>query len=164
MNRYLTQKYVAISWEDAVRLAHSDRTPIAKIIRATQVKLLHRTEAWAWWSDRQLTTAVGLPQNLQPRVLSRDAVLLIDEIRCSAAPPPQCGWELLAKIKRVLKREVLATGESFGIFQAETWEQLTVELCNGNRADLYCFWGGYERGYRCEVRTTPPRNLLRLGW
>jgi hypothetical protein len=163
MNRYLTRMYAAISWEEAVRLAHIDRTPIHKIARAVKVELLHRTEIWAWWSDQQLTPAIGLPHALQPQGLSPDAAQLIDEIRCSSTPPPHCGWALLAKVKRILKREVLEIGESHGAFQPETWERLTIEYCNGNREVLYRLWVGYERGYRCEVSTIPPRNL-RLGW
>jgi hypothetical protein len=151
--------YTAISWEEAVRLAHLDRIPLAKICRAVKVELLYRTEAWAWWSDQQLTSAIGLPQFLEPQKLSSDAAQLIDEIRCSTTPPPQCRWALLARINHILNREVLSVGESQGAFHPETWEKLTVEFCNGHREILYRFWVGYERGYRCDVSTTPPRRL-----
>jgi hypothetical protein len=36
----------------------------------------------AWWSDEQLTTAIALPESLQPIGSSSDAVLLIDQVWC----------------------------------------------------------------------------------
>jgi hypothetical protein len=160
MNRYLTQKYAAISWEDAVRLAHTDRTPIEKIRRATQVELIHRTEGWAWWSDQQLTTAVGLPHALQPQGLSPDATQLIDEVWCSGASAPTCGWQILAQVKRILKREVLSVGGFRCEFCPQTWEWLSVEFCDLQEGGLHRFRVGHEGGYRCDVTTRLPNPPL----
>jgi hypothetical protein len=158
MNRYLTRNYTAIGWEEAVRLSQLDRTPLEEIMRATQVELIHRTEVWAWWSDQELTSAMGLPHNLQPKGLSPDAAELMDEVLCSSSRPPQCGWALLATVDCLIKRERLAIGEGYGEFQPEIWERLTVLFCDGQKEFLYRFRFGSDRGYRCDVMTTLPSN------
>lgn len=66
MDRYQTKYYVAVQWTDTVRLAQLDGTLPEEIRHTGSVELLHRTEWWAWWSDQQLTTAIGLPEELQP--------------------------------------------------------------------------------------------------
>jgi hypothetical protein len=160
MNRYLTQKYAAISWEDAVRLAHNDRTPIEEIRRATQLELIHRTEGWAWWSDQQLTTAVGLPHALQPQGLSLDAAQLIDEVWCSGMSAPTCGWQKLAQVKQILKRKFLSIGGFRCEFHPQTWEWLAVEFCDLQEGRLHRFRVGHEGGYRCDVTVQIPEVLV----
>lgn len=80
MNRYITRRYVAVCWTEAVRLANLDGTPLGSIRCHHNLELLHRTEWWAWWSDKRLTTAIGLPELLCPERLSADAIALIDEV------------------------------------------------------------------------------------
>jgi hypothetical protein len=163
MNRYLTHRYAAISWEEAVRLAHIDRTPLQNISRTAQVELLHRTEVWAWWSDQQLTSAIGLPQQLQPQNLSPDAAQLIDEVWCSDSSSPTCGWRTLAQVSRILKRQVLSVGEFRGEFRPATWEWLAVEFCDKQEGGLHRFRSGHEGGYRCDVTIQVPDSFtLRL--
>ena len=94
MARYLTQRFVAVTWTEAVRLAYLDGTPLRNIRVAAEVELVHRTEWWAWWSDERLTTAIALPDSLQPIGLSVDAVLLIDQVWCSRTAVPRCGWRV----------------------------------------------------------------------
>jgi hypothetical protein len=156
MNRYLTRMYAAISWEEAVRLAHIDHTPLHKIARAVKVELLHRTEIWAWWSDQQLTPAIGLPHALQPQELSPDAAQLIDEVWCSDSSSPTCGWLMLAQIKRILRCKVLSVGGFRGEFYPETWECLAVEFCDLREGELHRFRSGHEGGYRCDVTIQVP--------
>jgi hypothetical protein len=156
MNRYLTRMYTAIGWEEAVRLAHLDQTPLKQIHQAKQVELLHRTEAWAWWSDQQLTSAIGLPKTLQPQGLFPDAVQLIDEVWCSDSLSPTCGWSMLAQVKRILKRKVLSVGCCYGNFHPETWERLAIEFCDMRKGVLHRFHVGHEGGYRYDVTVQTP--------
>ncbi|MBE9137972.1 hypothetical protein IQ254_12350 [Nodosilinea sp. LEGE 07088] len=88
MARFLTRRYVAVTGAEAFRLAQLDGTPWSEIRHTEDVQLLHREEWWAWWSDEQLTTAIGLPESLCPETLSTDAVLLISEVWESFSPAP----------------------------------------------------------------------------
>jgi hypothetical protein len=108
MGRYLTRRYVAVDRDEAVRLAGLDHTPIEEIRYAAEAELIHRTEWWAWWSDELLTIAIGLPESLQPQGLSSDAVDLISSVWASNSPQPECGWSLLAQVRRILTSESLS--------------------------------------------------------
>jgi hypothetical protein len=156
MGRYLTRRYVAVDGDEAVRLARLDQTPIEEIRYSAEAELVHRTEWWAWWSDGLLTTAIGLPEPLQPQGLSADAAELITDVWNSDSPQPQCGWQMLAQVQRVLHREILSIGEPRGSLRPATWERLTVEFGEAQQGMLYRFWLGYESGYLCEVTTNPP--------
>ena len=151
MARYLTQRYVAVTWTEAVRLAYLDETPIRNIRVDAEVELVHRAEWWAWWSDERLTTAIALPETLQPIGLSVDAVLLIDQVWCSRTAVPRCGWRVLANVRRLLNREVLAIVPRVSDYRPATWEHLTVEFVDGHLGTLYRFWQGYENEYLCEI-------------
>jgi hypothetical protein len=153
MDRYQTKRYVAVQWTDAVRLAQLDGTLPEEIRHTGSVELLHRTEWWAWWSDQQLTMAIGLPEELQPQGLSTDAVELITDVWCSESPAPSCGWSMLAQVQRVVLCEPLRVGIARGTFRPETWERLTVEFRDGQLGVLYRFWLGYEEGYLCQIWT-----------
>lgn len=78
MERYITRRYVAACWADALRLAQLDGAALHDIRCQQNVDLIHRTDWWAWWSDERLTTAIGLSEDLQPKGLSADAIALID--------------------------------------------------------------------------------------
>jgi hypothetical protein len=156
MERYQTKHYVAVSRVEAIRLAQLDGTPVEAIREAADVVLIHRTEWWAWWSDQQLTMAIGLPEHLQPKGLSTDAVQLITNIWGSESPSPSCGWPMLAQVQRILQCETISVGIARGSFRPETWERLTVEFCDGQLGVLYRFWLGYEEGYLCQIGTEPP--------
>jgi hypothetical protein len=152
MGRYLTRRYVAVDWAEAVRLARLDQTPLDEIRHSAEAELIHRTEWWAWWSDYQLTTAIALPDSLQLRGLSPDAVELIDQVYFSDCPQPQCGWQMLAQVQCVLACERLSTGAPRGLFRPETWEQLTVVGEDEHQRVLHRFWVGYDGGYWCDIR------------
>ena len=156
MARYLTQRFVAATWTEAVRLAYLDGTPLRNIRVAAEVELVHRTEWWAWWSDERLTTAIALPESLQPIGLSVDAVLLIDQVWCSRTAVPRCGWRVLANVRRLLNREVLAIAPRVSDYRPATWERLTVEFLDGQQGVLYRFWQGYEDEYLCQIASDPP--------
>jgi hypothetical protein len=159
MARYLTQCFVAVTWTEAVRLAYLDGTPLRNIRVAAEVELVHRTEWWAWWSDERLTTAIALPEILQPIGLSADAVLLIDQVWCSRTAVPRCGWRVLANVQRLLGRETLAIAPRMSDFRSSTWERLTVEFLDGQRGVLYRFWQGGEDEYLCQIDSEPPVNF-----
>ena len=159
MTRYLTQRFVAVTWTEAVRLAYLDGTSLRNIRVTAKVELVHRTEWWAWWSDERLTTAIALPESLQPIDLSVDAVLLIDQVWCSRTAVPRCGWRVLANVRRLLNREVLSIAPRVSDFRPATWERLTVEFLDGQQGVLYRFWQGYEDEYLCQIDSEPPINF-----
>lgn len=155
MGRYLTRRYVAMSWDEAARLARLDRTPLAEVRYAAAAELLHRTEWWAWWSDGLLTTAIGLPESCNPQHLSADAVELITDAWASDSPQPQCGWNLLAQVQRILNCEVLSIAVS-GDLQLAMRERLSIEFADAQQGVLYRLWIGNENGYLYEVATESP--------
>jgi hypothetical protein len=153
MGRYLTRRYVAVDWDEAVRLAGLDQTPIAEIRYTAEAELIHRTEWWAWWSDGLLTIAIGLPESLNPQGLSPDAVELISSVWASNSPQPECGWSLLAQVRRILTSESLSVEVGYS---SPRWERLGIELCDGQRSILYRLYVRDGDGYLCEIRTEPP--------
>ena len=159
MGRYQTRRYVAVSWAAATQLAALDGTPVESICHTEPVNLIHRTEWWAWWSDQQLTTAIGLPEDLQPQGLAPDSVELITDVWCSDSLSPLCGWGTLAQVQRILRCELIQAGMPRGNFRPETWERLTVAWHDGRLGALYRFWLGYEEGYLCQMQTEPPAGL-----
>lgn len=155
MSRYLTRRYAAVTWIEALRLALLDQTPIKEIRCSPEVELLHRTEWWAWWSDEVLTVAIGLPEELQPQALTPDAVELIDDVFLSDTLQPQCGWATLAQVQRILRVERISVGRSEMVVRSGSWEELTVEFRDGRQGTLYRFWIGFEEGYWCDLRIQP---------
>jgi hypothetical protein len=155
MGRYLTRHYVSVAWDEAVRLAGLDQTPIGEIRYAAEADLIHRTEWWAWWSDGLLTTALGLPESLHPQGLSLDAVELITDVWESNSLAPECGWSLLAQVQRILDVE-LVLRSSQGAEHSLLWEQMMVELGNGQQQVLYRSWVRSDEGYSCRICTELP--------
>ena len=156
MARYLTRRYAAVSWAEALRLSLLDNTPISQIRDEIEVNLIHRTEWWAWWSDLRLTTAIGLPEDLNPSGISPDAEALISAIWESDSPAPQCGWPTLARVQQVLEQEVLLRAQSKDRYRSDMWEALTVVFTDGEIGLFYRLWSGFEEGYYCEIRTDLP--------
>ncbi|MEM9217091.1 MAG: hypothetical protein AAGD25_22445 [Cyanobacteria bacterium P01_F01_bin.150] len=109
MARYQTRRYVAISWVDATRLARIDGTPLDDVLEFPDARLLHPTEWWAYWSDGQLTTAIGLSEEWQVQNLSVATESLMSQVwmsksrwlACASHVSPQCGWAILADIQDV---------------------------------------------------------------
>lgn len=157
MGRYLTRRYVALSWAEATRLASLDLTPLEAIRYSVTAELIHRTEWWAWWSDGLLTTAIGLPEFLNPQGLSPDAVELITDVWASDSPQPECGWPLLAQIQRILNIE-LVLRSSQGNERLLPLERLTVELGNGQQSVLYRVSIRSGEGYSCQISTELPEQ------
>lgn len=156
MGRYLTRRYVAVSWDEAVRLARLDQTPIEDIRYSAEAELIHRTEWWAWWSDGLLTSAIGLPESLNPQGLFPDAVELISSVWASNSPQPECGWSLLAQVRRILASERISVEMDYTTGNSPRWERLSIELCDGQHSTLYRLYVGDVDGYLCEIRTDPP--------
>ncbi|NMF84156.1 hypothetical protein [Nodosilinea sp. P-1105] len=152
MARFLTRRYVAVTSYEAQRLARLDGTPIHQIRHTPDVYLVHRTEWWAWWSDKCLTNAVSLPDSLCPEGLSPDAVELISEVWESASPPPQCGWSVLANVEAIVKRERLTIERLImSPLQSESLEKLTVRFRGGDWDVLYCYFQFLQDSYLCEI-------------
>ncbi|MBE9138929.1 hypothetical protein IQ254_17305 [Nodosilinea sp. LEGE 07088] len=157
MARFLTRRYVAVTGAEAIRLAGLDGTPWAEIRHDGDVQLLHRKEWWAWWSDGQLTTAIGLPESLCPQSLSPDAIALISEVWESNAMAPHCGWATLAQVEEVLSRERQLQPESTGAYQWVTLEVLTVRFTDDSEGVFHCWYRGYDEGFECQI------ELIRVG-
>ena len=152
MERFLTRRYVAVTWFEACRLAQLDGTPQSEIRHTPDVYLVHRSEWWAWWSDECLTGAVSLPDSLCPEGLSPDAVELISEVWDSASPPPQCGWKTLANVEVIVRRERINIVRPILIpLEGESLEKLTVRFRNGDRGVLYCHYQFLHEDYFCEI-------------
>ena len=151
MARFLTRRYVAVTWFEALRLAALDQTPWSGIRQAEDAQLLHREEWWAWWSDEQLTTAIGLPESLCPQSLSPDAIGLISEVFESYAGAPQCGWATLARVEQVLSRKRQTRPETLGGYDWITLERLTVRFTDGSGGILQCWYKGYNEGFECQI-------------
>jgi hypothetical protein len=156
MDRYLTQRYVAITWLEAIRLARLDGTPLLEIRCTRQVELIHRTDWWAWWSDERITTAIGLPDGLRPQGLSPDAVVLISEVWESESPAPQCGWNVLSRIGKIIHCTPKLPEGFDKNFRAGTWERIEVQFSNGELGELFRFRASDDEGYQCEVFLNPP--------
>ncbi|MBE9138031.1 hypothetical protein IQ254_12665 [Nodosilinea sp. LEGE 07088] len=151
MARFLTRRYVAVTWSEATRLAALDGTPWSEIRRAEEVQLLHREEWWAWWSDGQVTTAISLPSSLCPQSLTTDAVALISEVWESDTRVPQCGWATLTRVDLVLSRERLPQPQNTSGFAWSALERLTVRFTDNLEGVLHCWYRGYDGGFECQV-------------
>jgi hypothetical protein len=154
MNRYVTRRYVAVCWTEAIRLANLDGTSLNSIRCHHNIGLLHCTEWWAWWSDERLTTAIGLPRELCPEILSADAIALIDEVWIGGVIAPQCSWALLAKVDRILTRErdhLFRDGEI-----SRCQEKLTVRFLDEKARTLYLCYTHNQGLYQCDVLTDSP--------
>lgn len=153
MARFLTRRYVAVTWSEATRLAALDQTPMAGIRQAPNAELVHRTEWWAWWSDERLTTAIGLPESLCPESLSTDAVALISEVWESDSPAPQCGWQTLAWIQCILQSEDMSVSIGLERFSSGVRvTKLTVSFQNQGQGVLYRYSQSFDEGYTCDIR------------
>jgi hypothetical protein len=154
MNRYVTRRYVAVCWTEAMRLANLDGTSLNSIRCHDNIALLHRTEWWAWWSDERLTTAIGLPPELCPEMLSVDAIALIDNVWLGGAIAPQCGWALLAKVDRILSRERHSCFTGRKIFGCQ--EKLTVRFSDKKARTLYLCYTHNQGLCQCDILTDSP--------
>lgn len=123
MSRYLTRRYVAVSRAEAKRLAALDGTPMDQIRYTPRVKVLHRTEWWAWWSDQMITSALTLPSTLDSTCLTAPAEKLINQVRNRRPGRPRCGWSTLANIKQIVSRDTLALWS----YQDKNWEKAWTE-------------------------------------
>ncbi len=151
MARFMTRRYVAVTWAEAIRLAALDGTPWAEIRQAEEAYLLHREEWWAWWSDGRLTTAISLPESLCPQSLSLDAIGLISEVRESYGGVPACGWATLARVEQVLSRERQPRSEDTSGYEWITLERLIVRFTDGSEGVLQCWYKGFAEGFECQI-------------
>ena len=151
MARFLTRRYVAVTWAEAIRLAALDETAWSEIRQTEGVYLLHREEWWAWWSDERLTTAISLPSSLCPQSLSPDAVGLISEVWESGGGVPACGWATLARVEQVLSRERLPLPENTGGYDWITLERMTVRFTDGSEGVLQRCYRGFDEDFECQI-------------
>lgn len=159
--RYLTDNFAAVSLNSASKLAKIFNVPAEQIQVTTNIQLLHRTEWWAWWSDDKLTTAVGLPENVNPSNLTPCAEKLINKICLSASPRPSCGWARLAKIQQIISVERIAVGASPAPIP-ETLDRLIVQYVNGQQGVLYTLFSVENTDiYFYQVRLTLPVEALK---
>ncbi|MFQ4134733.1 hypothetical protein PGN35_000265 [Nodosilinea sp. PGN35] len=151
MARFLTRRYAAVTWAEAIRLAALDGTPWPEIQGVEEAYLLHREEWWAWWSDGRLTTAIGLPESLCSQSLSLDVIGLISGVWESYAGTLACGWATLARLEQVLSRERLPQPENTHGYDWITLERLTVRFTDGSEGVFQCWHKGYDEGFECQM-------------
>lgn len=149
MDRYITRRYVATCWADALRLARLDGTAPEDIRHSQDLDLRYRTDWWALWSDHHLTTAIGLPEGLCPDGLSADAISLIDDVWIGGVSIPQCGWPLLAKVERILtcERVYFLEEKEFALCQ----ENLTLRFVDNQEGMLSRCYARIGSCYRCDL-------------
>ncbi|MEO0769947.1 MAG: hypothetical protein AAFY72_11030 [Cyanobacteria bacterium J06649_4] len=153
MNRYMTRRYVAVCWPEAVRLANLDGTPLGSIRCHHNTELLHRTEWWAWWSDERLTTAINLPPELCAEGLSTDAIALMDQVWLGGAIAPQCGWALLARVRQILACEKLHSSNERN---ATCREKLALQFSDQSQGVLYRCYIEKNGNYQCDIASELP--------
>ena len=125
IERYLTDEFAAISLHAANRLAQIFNISSNCVQITKDVKLLHRIDFWAWWSDDKLTTSVGLPKDYEPKSLSPCAEKLIHKVCLSATGRPSCGWAKLAGAQQIVSTERIAVGA-----RKETLDRLVIEYAD----------------------------------
>ena len=106
--------------------------------------------------------AIALPESLQPIGLSVDAALLITQVWCRSSAVSQCGWRVLANVRRLISREVLAIAPRVSDYLLATWERLTVEFLDGQQSVLYRFWQEHRNGYVCEISVESPVDFNQI--
>lgn len=159
MERYITKRYVAICWPEAIRLASLDGTPLDDIRCDRNMQLIHRTDWWAWWSDERLTTAIALPELIRPQALSTDAVGLIFDVWSGTLARPQCGWAALARVKRIISRR-RAVGVGLAGDSGDTvWNRLEIEWIEGCREVLWSCFHEDEAGFWYDVMVERPELI-----
>ena len=156
MNRYITKRYVAVSWSEAVRLAKLDGTSLRDIKCQRNIELLHRTDWWAWWSDERLTTAIGLSEDFRPEALYTDAVMLMFDVWMGGLVAPKCGWATLAHVKRIVARQEICEANIPHRLVGHRainsiWESLSVIDVHNRQRLLYRCCYEDEAGYHCNV-------------
>ncbi len=157
MERYLTDKFAAISLHAANRLAQIFNISSNRVQITKDVKLLHRTDFWAWWSDNKLTTSVGLPEDYEPKNLSPCAEKLIHKVCLSASGRPSCGWAKLSKIQAIVSTECISVGGG-----KESLDKLIVEYADGQRETLYALFSTENtESYFYEISIYLPLEMLR---
>lgn len=149
MDRYMTRRYVATCWADALRLAQLDSTALEDIKHSQDVELRHRTDWWALWSDNRLTTAIGLPEALHPNGLSADAISLIEEVWIGGDFTPQCGWALLARVDRILDCERVYFFEERDFVLCQ--ENLTLRFVDHEVGRLLRCSAKIDNCYQCDL-------------
>ena len=142
-------------------MARIDGTPLDDVLEFPNARLLHRTEWWAYWSDGPLTTAIGLPEAWEVRILSVAAESLIWQVWMSKSRSPQCGWATLADVQDIVSCEL----EQISLQQPYypiTIQKLVVEFRNGQQGTLYQRIQRYSDGYTCEIARE--WSVLGNGW
>ena len=157
VERYLTDEFAAISLHAANRLAQIFNISFNRVQITKDVKLLHRGDFWAWWSDDKLTTSVGLPKGYEPKNLSPCAEKLIHKVCLSATSRPICGWAKLAGVKQIVSTERIAIGS-----RKETLDRLVIEYADGQQEVLYALFSAENtETYFYQVSTQIPVETLK---
>ena len=157
MERYLTDEFAAISLHTANRLAQIFNISSNRVQITKDIKLLHRTDFWAWWSDDKLTTSVGFPEDYKPKGLSPCAEKLIHKVCLSATGRPSCGWAKLARAQQIVSTERIAIGS-----RKETLDRLVIEYADGQQEVLYALFSAENtETYFYQLSTQIPVEMLK---
>jgi hypothetical protein len=151
MTRYLTRWYVTTDLDDVQRLAGLDHTPEEEIKVAPGVEPLHVAPQWSYWSDGCLIGHSWGGTSPTVVSLTPDAANLIDLVMGSDSGHVDGGRERLIRIDKILGRQLVAPGETSGVYNPPTVERLRVRWLDETETDLYTYSCGYFEGYRFEV-------------
>jgi len=124
------------TWLDDVRgIPRADwPVPTPEQLRS-EVLPLHRGVHWALWPDGTVSSTLGLASAAQPGEVRPDGADLIEAVWHSGGHQDFRDWKLLARVERVLEREVL------GVRWPRPWEdrleRLVVEMVDGSQRALF---------------------------
>ena len=144
--------YVTVNESDVARLAGIFNTPPNQVQITRDLKILHRTCTWIFWSDGRFTTSIGctLPSGGS---LSPDAIALISAIRDSDGSGCNLpgGLQKLAQVAKILSEEDVMTGPSRGHYASERIQRISIEWNDGTTGELFVHTAGYFEGYLFDI-------------
>lgn len=144
VERYLTKHNASLDRSSAERFAEIEGTAFSKIRYSPDVELLHIYKKigfwWALWSDGIITTANGLPKDLNVTSISADAETIIAAALESDSAFPSCGWLKLSRIKRICHRDICNVSNQLAK-DLQIRERLFVEFNDGSKGEFLLFEG-----------------------
>ena len=157
--RYETKWYTTTDPIEAQRLAKIDKTD--HILVTENVRPVHVTDSWAYWSDRTFTSSIGMGRDDRSiKSLSSAAVMFIDSLWGSDSPKSQKMLNNLAKIEEILSEKPIACGLfGGGPYAPPTIMNHNVMLTDGTRKEFSSLSMGYPEGYLFEVATDKQKLL-----
>jgi hypothetical protein len=151
--RFTTKQYVTDNENEALRLAVLDGTH-KDDIRRSEVRLLHASNDFSYWSDGRITRPVFGKSIIG---LSSDADYLIASVVGSDSGWSSSRWEvdLLPEVTSIIARFVVWRGGRYGTgFKSQEIEEIHLRLNNGSSRVMWMYSVGYSEGYDLSLHET----------